>query len=221
MRRKSIGLAAAVVALMLGSGALFEGGGMEAAGQQEMTENPFLTESALPYQLPPFDRIEDAHYAPAFERGMTEQLEEIEAIASQSDPPTFDNTIVPLERSGRTLDRVARTFFSLASAHTNDAINEIRNEMAPRLAAHTDAMLLNADLFARGAGAPRPARIAGPRRRVAAAHRAVLRRLRAGGGAAFRVAEGADAGDQRRARGVGEPLHAERAGRGQCLRSGR
>ncbi len=149
MRGKSLGVAAAVVALMLGSGVPFEGGAMEAAGQQEMTENPFFNESALPYQLPPFDRIEDAHYGPAFDRGMAEQIEEIEAIASQSDPPTFENTIVPLERSGRLLDRVARTFFSLASAHTNDAINETRNEMAPRLAAHTDAMLLNADLFAR------------------------------------------------------------------------
>ena len=150
MRGKSLGMAAAVVALMLGSGVPFEGGGRtEAAGQQEMTENPFFVESTLPYRLPPFDRIEDAHYAPALERGMAEQIEEIEAIAAQSEPPTFENTILPLERSGRTLDRVARTFFSLASAHTNDTINAVRNEMAPRLAAHTDAMLLNADLFAR------------------------------------------------------------------------
>ena len=149
MRAKSLGVAAAVVALMLGYGAPFDGGATEAAGQQEMTENPFLTESTLPYQLPPFDRIDDAHYGPAFERGMAEQIEEIEAIASQSEPATFDNTIIPLERSGRTLDRVARTFFALASAHTNDAINATRNEMAPRLAAHTDRILLNADLFAR------------------------------------------------------------------------
>ena len=149
MRGKSLGMAAAVAALMLGSGVPFEGGAMEAAGQQEMTENPFFTESTLPYQLPPFDRIDDAHYGPAFERGMAEQIEEIEAIAAQSEPPTFENTIIALEHSGRTLDRVARTFFSLASAHTNDAINATRNEMAPRLAAHTDAMLLNADLFAR------------------------------------------------------------------------
>ena len=76
MRGKSLGVAAAVVALMLGSGVPFEGGGRtEAAGQQEMTENPFFTESTLPYRLPPFDRIEDAHYAPALERGMAEQIE--------------------------------------------------------------------------------------------------------------------------------------------------
>ena len=150
MRGKSAGIVTAVVALMLGSGVPFGGGGsFEAAGQQEMAENPFFTESTLPYRLPPFDRIDDAHYGPAFDRGMAEHIEEIEAIASVSDPPTFENTIVPFERSGRLLDRVAATFFSLASAHTNDAINEIRNEMAPRLAAHTDRILLNADLFAR------------------------------------------------------------------------
>ena len=150
MRRKSARAAAAVVvALTFGSGARFEGGAVEVAGRQETAGNPFFTESTLPYRLPPFDRIEDAHYAPAFERGMAEQIAEIEAIASQSEPPTFENTIVPLERSGRLLERVASTFFSLASAHTNDAINEIRNEMAPRLAAHTDRILLHADLFAR------------------------------------------------------------------------
>ena len=146
MSGKWLGTAAAA-ALTFGAGAAFEGGA--AAGQEEMTGNPFFAESALPYRLPPFDRIDDAHYRPAFERGMAEQLEEIEAIAAQPDPPTFENTIVPLERSGRLLDRVASVFFSLASAHTNDAVNEIRNEMAPRLAAHTDAILLNADLFAR------------------------------------------------------------------------
>ena len=148
MSGKWLGTAAAA-ALTFGAGAAFEGGARAAAGQEEMTGNPFFAESALPYRLPPFDRIDDAHYRPAFERGMAEQIEEIEAIAARPDPPTFENTIVPLERSGRLLDRVASVFFSLASAHTNDAINEIRNEMAPRLAAHTDAILLNADLFAR------------------------------------------------------------------------
>ena len=149
MSGKWLGTAAAAAALTFGAGAAFEGGARAAAGQEEMTGNPFFAESALPYRLPPFDRIDDAHYRPAFERGMAEQIEEIEAIAARPDPPTFENTIVPLERSGRLLDRVASVFFSLASAHTNDAVNEIRNEMAPRLAAHTDAILLNADLFAR------------------------------------------------------------------------
>ena len=140
---KSAMAAAAGLALAIGAGSL------GAAEQEVMTDNPFFAASPLPYQLPPFDRVDDAHYRPAFERGMAEQIAEIAAIAGASDPPTFENTIIPLETSGRLLDRVASTFFSLASADTNDAINAIRNEMAPRLAAHTDRMLLDGDLFAR------------------------------------------------------------------------
>ncbi len=144
MTSKFAGATAAGLALAVGIG-----GALNAAQQEEMADNPFFTESPLPYQLPPFDRVDDAHYGPAFERGMAEQIAEIEAIAGSSDPPTFENTTVALERSGRLLDRVASTFFSLAAADTNDAINAIRNEMAPRLATHTDRILLDADLFAR------------------------------------------------------------------------
>ena len=111
--------------------------------------NPFFTESTLPYAVPPFDRIDDGHYMPAFERGMAEQLDEVEAIANASEPPTFENTLVALERSGRLLDRVATTFFNLTSANTNDAMDEIRSEIAPRLAAHRDQIFLNGALFAR------------------------------------------------------------------------
>ena len=111
--------------------------------------NPFFDESPLPYHLPPFDRVETAHYLPAFERGMAEQLDEADAIANASEPPSVENTLVALERSGRLLDRVATTFFSLSSADTNDAMNEIRSEIAPRLAAHSDQILLNAELFER------------------------------------------------------------------------
>ena len=117
--------------------------------EPEMGDNPFFTESTLPYGLPAFDLIEDSHYRAAFERGMAEQIEEVEAIASAPEPATLDNTLVAMERSGRLLDRVARVFFSLASADTNDEINAIRAEMAPKLAAHSDQILLNADLFAR------------------------------------------------------------------------
>ena len=125
-----------------------EAGGPDAA-EDSMGDNPFLTESTLPYRMPPFDVIDDAHYQPAFEQGMAEQLAEIEAISTQSDPPTLENTIVAMERSGRLLDRVATVFFGLSSAHTNDAMDAVRSEVAPKLAAHTDAILLNADLFAR------------------------------------------------------------------------
>ena len=114
-----------------------------------MADNPFFAESDLPYGLPPFDRIEDGHYRAAFERGMAEQIEEVEAIAASTEPPDFGNTVIALERSGRLLDRVARVFFSLTAADTNDELNAIRAEMAPKLAAHTDRILLNAELFAR------------------------------------------------------------------------
>ena len=114
-----------------------------------MADNPFFEESALPYRLPPFDLIEDRHYRPAFERGMAEQIKEVEAIAASAEPPGFENTLVALERSGRLVDRVARVFFSLAAADTNDEMNAIRAEMAPKLAAHSDRILLNPDLFAR------------------------------------------------------------------------
>ena len=144
MTSKYTGMAAAGLAL-----ALAVGNAPTTAAQDEMADNPFFAESPLPHQLPPFDRIDDAHYAPAFERGMADQIAEIEAIAGASEPPTFENTIVALERSGQLLNRVAATFFALSSADTNDAINAIRAEMAPRLAAHTDRMLLDAGLFAR------------------------------------------------------------------------
>ena len=144
MTTKFAGVTAAVLAM-----AFTIGNAPNAAAQEKMADNPFFAESPLPYQHPPFDRIDDAHYAPAFERGMADQIAEIEAIAGSSEPATFENTIVALERSGQLLNRVASTFFALASADTNDAINAIRNEMAPRLAAHTDRMLLDAGLFAR------------------------------------------------------------------------
>jgi peptidyl-dipeptidase Dcp len=111
--------------------------------------NPFFEPSALPLQYPPFDLIRDDHYLPAFERGMEEQLAEIAAITAQADAPTFENTILPLERSGRLLNRVANVFFALSSAHTNDAIQALEVELSPRLSAHSDAILLDEALFAR------------------------------------------------------------------------
>src|SRR5690606_30324558 len=83
-------------------------------------DNPLPAPSPLPLRYPPFDLIEDEHVAPALERGMAEHLEEIEAIAKNPEPPTFENTIVALERSGELLERAATTFFSLASADTNE-----------------------------------------------------------------------------------------------------
>jgi peptidyl-dipeptidase Dcp len=111
--------------------------------------NPFFTVSDLYFRFPPFDVIKNEDYLPAFEQGMTEHLAEIDAIASNPEPATFDNTLVAMERSGQTLDRVSRVFYALTSANTNDTIEEVRSEMAPRLSAHGDAILLNGPLFGR------------------------------------------------------------------------
>src|SRR5690606_26588506 len=89
------------------------------------------------------------HFPPAFEQGMAEQMAEVEAIVSDPEPPTFANTMEALERSGRLLDRVRKVFFTLSSAHTDDAIAAIEAEIAPRLAARDDAILLNRKLFER------------------------------------------------------------------------
>ena len=114
-----------------------------------MIDNPLLSESALPYHAPPFDRIKDEHYVPAFEKGMADDLKEAEAIANNKDRPTFENTIVALERSGELLGRVERIFSNLAGANTNPELQKIEKEMSPKLAAHRDAIHLNGKLFAR------------------------------------------------------------------------
>jgi peptidyl-dipeptidase Dcp len=111
--------------------------------------NPFFAESPLYMYYPQFDKIENSHFVPAFERGMEEQLAEIDAITNQTGAPTLDNTLIPMERSGQTLGRVATAFFSLTAANTNDEMEEIRSEMAPKLSAHRDQILLNSKLFER------------------------------------------------------------------------
>ena len=119
------------------------------ATEDTASANPFFAESSLPFALPPFDQIDDVHYRPAFDRGMADQLVEIEAIANTADTPTFENTVVQMERSGRLLTRVANVFFGLTSADTNDVLDAIEAEIAPTLSAHNDEILLNDTLFAR------------------------------------------------------------------------
>ena len=113
------------------------------------TANPLLTPSPLPFNYPPFNLIKNEHYLPAYEAGMTENLAEIAAIAHNPAPATFENTIVALERSGRLLTRVATVFGGLSGANTNPEMQKIQRTMSPRLAAHSDAIRLNAALFAR------------------------------------------------------------------------
>ncbi|MGI9115384.1 MAG: M3 family metallopeptidase [Chthoniobacterales bacterium] len=112
-------------------------------------ENPLLGQSSLPYQFPPFDRIRDEHFVPATEAGMKEHLAEIEAIAENKEKPSFENTIVAMERAGQLLRRAQRTFSNLNAANTNPALQKIEKEMAPRLSAHSDAIHLNSKLFGR------------------------------------------------------------------------
>jgi peptidyl-dipeptidase Dcp len=111
--------------------------------------NPFFQDSPLPLHYPQFDRIKDSDFAPAFERGMADQLKEIQAIANNPQKPTFDNTIVAMEKSGRTLTRAGTVFGNLVGADTNPTRDKLDAEYSPKFAAHRDAIYLNPKLFAR------------------------------------------------------------------------
>src|SRR5438046_7782976 len=112
-------------------------------------DNPLLVESTLPYHAPPFDKIKDEHFVPAIDAGMREQLKEVDAIAASSEKPSFDNTVVALERTGRLLDRAERTFSNLNAADTTSTRQKIETEIAPKLSTHRDTIHLNSKLFAR------------------------------------------------------------------------
>ena len=111
--------------------------------------NPLLVESTLPLQFPRFDQIHDSDFLPAFEQGIAEHRKEIEAIAANPDKPTFDNTIVAMERAGRTLGRVESIFSNLTSSNTDPALQNVQRQMAPKFAAHRDEVQLDPRLFAR------------------------------------------------------------------------
>jgi peptidyl-dipeptidase Dcp len=111
--------------------------------------NPLLAPSPLPWEAPDFAKIKHEHFLPAYQAGIREQLNEVQAIASQSPSPTFANTIEALEKTGMTLTRVDNVFSNLSSAHTDEKIQAIEAEMAPKLAAHSDNILLDRKLFQR------------------------------------------------------------------------
>jgi len=112
-------------------------------------DNPFAKASSLPYELPPFDKIKDSDFAPAFKAGMAGQSAEIKAIAHNPAAPTFDNTIVALERSGQLLTRVSKVFANLNASNTNDTLQKVDSDFAPQLSAHQDSILMDPELFAR------------------------------------------------------------------------
>ncbi|MEP1576304.1 M3 family metallopeptidase [Roseibium album] len=114
-----------------------------------MTTNPLLTDWTTPFELPPFNKIKPEHFEEAFETAMAEAKAESDAIAEQSDRPDFGNTIAALEKSGERLTKVARTFFNLTSADTNETLQQIERDIAPKLARHSSDMLLNEKLFER------------------------------------------------------------------------
>jgi peptidyl-dipeptidase Dcp len=120
-----------------------------AASTATAASNPFFAASTLPFQAPDFSRIKDSDYQPAFEEGMKQELAAAETIANQSAPPTFDNTIVAMERSGDILRRVTKVFFALTASNTSDTLQKIEADVSPKLAAHQDEIYMNPKLFAR------------------------------------------------------------------------
>jgi len=112
-------------------------------------QNPLYSPSTLPFHAPPFDKIKDEDYQPAIEAGMSQELTEIQSIADNPAPPTFENTLVAMEKSGELLDRASNAFDGVVGANTNPALEKVQADEAPKLAAFRDAIYLNAKLFAR------------------------------------------------------------------------
>lgn len=125
------------------------GTAVSAQAESSKGTNPFFADSPLSLHYPQFDQIKDSDFAPAFDAGMAEQLKEIDAIANNKAKPTFDNTILAMEKSGRTLTRAATVFFNLVGTDTNPVREKLQAEYAPKFSAHRDAINLNGKLFAR------------------------------------------------------------------------
>src|SRR5947209_6887800 len=114
--------------------------------------NPLLVESTLPYHAPRFDLIRNEDYQPALEEGIRQWLAQVDAIAKQTNPPSFDNTIAAMEKSGALLTRASKTFFGVVGANTNDTLQKVQEIIAPKLAAANDQVYLNDQLYQRVKG---------------------------------------------------------------------
>jgi peptidyl-dipeptidase Dcp len=136
-------------AFFAAAGLLASRAGLGAQTAEFGPSNPFYAPSTLPFGAPPFDRIKDEDYQPAIEAGMAQQLAEINSIANNPAAPTFDNTLVALERSGRLLARASAVFNGVTEANTNPVLQRAKTALAPQLAAHQDAIRLNKKLFGR------------------------------------------------------------------------
>ncbi len=138
--------------ILITTGAIVAGASLLSAkttDSQFGPSNPFYAPSTLPFHAPPFDKIKDEDYQPAIEAGMAQEIVEIEAIAENPAPPTFENTLVAMEKTGQLLKRAYAAFGAASEANTDAALQKVRAEEAPKLAAHHDAIYLNAKLFAR------------------------------------------------------------------------
>lgn len=122
---------------------------VKTASAAQFTRNPLMAPSPLAYAYPAFDQIQNAHFAPAFEEALRQHTAEIMAIAQNPANPTFENTVVAMERAGQMLGRVSKVFFNLSSANSNPELEELARELAPKLSAHNDDIHLNARLFQR------------------------------------------------------------------------
>jgi peptidyl-dipeptidase Dcp len=149
LRTLVLSLIGVVTLLALPPSAASAGQDKPAARAPATRTNPFLTASPLPFQAPPFDKITDADFQPAIEQGMKEQRAEVERIADNPAAPTFQNTLVALEKSGQLLTRVYQVFNALSSANTNPTLQKLQEQEAPKLAAQRDAIFLNDKLFKR------------------------------------------------------------------------
>ncbi len=117
--------------------------------EKKAKDNPFFAEYSTPFQVPPFDQIDTTQYLPAFLEGIKQHDSEVAAISDNSEEPTFDNTIIPFDKSGKLLTRVSKVFFNLTEAHTNDQLQQIATTVTPLMSKHNDDVSMNAKLFAR------------------------------------------------------------------------
>ncbi len=117
--------------------------------EKKMKDNPFFTEYSTPFQVPPFDKIDTTDYLPAFIEGIKQHDSEIAAITDNAADPTFDNTILPFDKSGKMLKRVSKVFFNITEANTNDQLQAIAAKVSPLLSKHNDDISMNSKLFAR------------------------------------------------------------------------
>lgn len=117
--------------------------------EKKMKDNLFFAEYSTPFQVPPFDKIDTSDYLPAFIESIKQHDAEVSAITDNAAEPTFENTILPFDKSGKMLTRVSKVFFNLTEANTNDQLQNIANKVSPLLSKHTDDISMNAKLFAR------------------------------------------------------------------------